>query len=236
MCTIGEKIAELRKNRKMTQEELANVIGVSSQSISKWENNTTMPDILLLPIIAEIFEVTLDELFSIEKTQKTKCIPMEETPLAVYDAVLDTMWAGQEADIKKIKGSLSNNPDQHTGFVSMQRGVYADRENAADFLYMLANPDVRKIMKYQLENRGVTYTLSSVSAKCGIQEENAKTALEWMVKYSLSRKQMVDMGTGERIDIYSHWGDHKFPLLIYPLLSLAEKLSDFKENWCGFRS
>ena len=72
MCTIGEKIAELRKNRKMTQEELANVIGVSSQSISKWENNTTMPDILLLPIIAEIFEVTLDELFSIEKTQKTK--------------------------------------------------------------------------------------------------------------------------------------------------------------------
>ena len=107
---------------------------------------------------------------------------MEETPLAVYDAVLDTMWAGQEADIKKIKGSLSNDPDQHTGFVSMQRGVYADRdlavvyiadsdasaelfgrENAADFLYMLANPDVRKIMKYQLENRGVTYTLSSVS-------------------------------------------------------------------------
>lgn len=180
---------------------------------------------------------------------------MEETPLAVYDAVLDTMWAGQEADIKKIKGSLSNDPDQHTGFVSMQRGVYADRdlavvyiadsdasaellgrENAADFLYMLANPDVRKIMKYQLENRGVTYTLSSVCAKCGIQEENAKTALEWMVKYSLSRKQMLDMGTGERIDIYSHWGDHKFPLLIYPLLSLAEKLSDFKENWCGFRS
>ena len=255
MCTIGEKIAELRKNRKMTQEELANVIGVSSQSISKWENNTTMPDILLLPIIAEIFEVTLDELFSIEKNQKTKRIPMEETPLAVYDAVLDTMWAGQEADIKKIKGSLSNDPDQHTGFVSMQRGVYADRdlavvyiadsdasaellgrENAADFLYMLANPDVRKIMKYQLENRGVTYTLSSVCAKCGIQEENAKTALEWMVKYSLSRKQMLDMGTGERIDIYSLWGDHKFPLLIYPLLSLAEKLSDFKENWCGFRS
>ena len=255
MCTIGEKIAELRKNRKMTQEELANVIGVSSQSISKWENNTTMPDILLLPIIAEIFEVTLDELFSIEREPKTKFIPMEETPLAVYDAVLDTMWAWKETDIEQMKGSLSKNPDQHTGFVSMQRGVYADRdlavvyiadsdasaellgkENAADFLYMLANPDVRKIMKYQLENRGVIYTLSSVSAKCGIQEENAKKALEWMVKYSLSRKQMVDMGTGERIDIYGHWGDHKFPLLIYPLLSLAEKLSDFKENWCGFRS
>lgn len=199
--------------------------------------------------------MTLDELFSIERNPKTKFIPMEETSLAVYDTVLDTMWAWKETDIEQMKGILSKNPDQHTGFVSMQQGVYADRdlvvvyiadsdalaellgkENAADFLYTLANTDVCKIMQYQLENRGVTYTISSVSAKCGIQEENAKRALESMVKYSLSRKQMVDMGTGERIDIYSHCGDHKFPLLIYPLLSLAEKLSDFKKNWCGFRS
>ena len=44
----------------MTQEELADIIGVSSQSISKWENNVTMPDILLLPVIASFFEITLD--------------------------------------------------------------------------------------------------------------------------------------------------------------------------------
>lgn len=109
-------------------------------------------------------------------------------------------------------------------------------EKAADFLLTLANPNVRKIMKYQLENRGVSYTVSSVSAKCKMEEGDAKTALEKMVNYSLSSRQTVEMADGERIDIYSHWGDHKLKLLIYPILSLAESLSDFNENWYGFRS
>ena len=93
MCSIGEKIAKLRKDRNMTQEELAGMIGVSSQSVSKWETGVTMPDIMLLPIIAGVFEITLDELFSVEKNPKKAYVPIEETPLAVYDAVLDTMWA-----------------------------------------------------------------------------------------------------------------------------------------------
>ena len=258
MCSIGEKIAKLRKDSNMTQEELASIIGVSSQSISKWENNVTMPDILLLPIIAGVFEITLDELFSIEKNSREASAPIEETPLAVYDAILDTMWAwdGTVAGIDHIKNNLSNNPELHTGFVSVKCGsVYADKnmaltyiadnetstmllsnENAADFLKFLANTNVRKILKYQLENLSTSYTVSSVSVKCGIKEEDAKEALEWMIKYSLSRKQELEMDTGERINIYSHCGDHKLPLLIYPLISLAEKLSDFKENWCGLRS
>ncbi len=257
MYNIGETIAKLRKGKNMTQEELADMIGVSSQSISKWENSVTMPDILLLPVIAGIFEITLDELFSIE-TKPRGFTAIEETPFAVYDAILDTMWAWDETNTNTdhIKNNLSNSPELHTGFVSIKcGGVYADKnialtyiadnvtsaklfsnENAADFLQFLANPNVRKILKHQLENRGVSYTVSSVSLKCGIKEEDAKEALESMINYSLSRKQVVEMDTGERIDIYSHCGDHKLPLLIYPLLSLAEKLSNFKESWCGLRS
>lgn len=257
MCSIGEKIAELRRDRKMTQEGLANMIGVSAQSVSKWENNVTMPDIVLLPIIADIFEVTVDELLSVKAKPKARTVPIEETPLAVYDAVLDTMWAWDEsaAGAEPIKSSFSKNPEQHTGFASMTHGsVYADKslaltyiadptvsaelfcnEDAAAFLQVLANPDVRKIMKYQFENRSVSYTVSSISTKCGISEENAKKALEWMIKYAFAKKQTVDMGTGERIDIYSQWGAHKLTMLVYPLLHIAESLSDFKENWRGFR-
>lgn len=258
MYNIGEKIAELRKDRKMTQEELANMIGVSSQSVSKWENSVTMPDVALLPVISGIFEVTIDELFSIDTKGKKTAAPIEETPLAVYNAVLDTMWAWEEsaAGSEHIKNRLLKDPQSHTGFVSMTRGgVYADRnlalayvadaassanllcsENAAAFLQMLADPDVRKILYYQLENHGISYTPSSISAKCGIPEENARKKLDLLVKYSLAGKQTVDMGTGEKIDIYSRLGDHKLILLIYPILSLAETLSDFKENWCGLRN
>ena len=51
MNTIGENIAMFRKQKGYTQEALASAIGVSAQSISKWENNTNMPDIMLLPIM-----------------------------------------------------------------------------------------------------------------------------------------------------------------------------------------
>ena len=51
--TIGKNIADLRKNSGMTQEQLAETLGVSSQTISKWENEVTMPDIMLLPVLAD---------------------------------------------------------------------------------------------------------------------------------------------------------------------------------------
>lgn len=66
MKTVGERIAALRKDRGITQEGLAGIIGISSQAISKWENNVTMPDIMLLPIIADTLGVTIDELFGIK--------------------------------------------------------------------------------------------------------------------------------------------------------------------------
>ncbi len=63
MITVGERIAELRKRKSMTQEELAAIIGVSSQSVSKWENGINMPDIMMLPVIADTFDVTVDMLY-----------------------------------------------------------------------------------------------------------------------------------------------------------------------------
>lgn len=64
MELIGTKIQMLRKNKNMTQAQLATVLSVSSQSVSKWENNLSVPDISLLPIIARFFGITMDELFN----------------------------------------------------------------------------------------------------------------------------------------------------------------------------
>lgn len=64
--TLGNKIAELRKAKGMTQEALANALGVSNQAVSKWEANQSCPDIQLLPQIADIFEISLDNLFGRE--------------------------------------------------------------------------------------------------------------------------------------------------------------------------
>lgn len=64
MELIGNKIQSLRKNKNMTQAQLAEVLAVSSQSVSKWENHLSAPDISLLPIIARFFGITMDELFN----------------------------------------------------------------------------------------------------------------------------------------------------------------------------
>ncbi len=59
---IGENIASLRKEKKLTQEELAEILEVSRQTISKWELNDTSPDLKQAKKIAEYFEVSLDAL------------------------------------------------------------------------------------------------------------------------------------------------------------------------------
>ena len=62
--SIGKRIKELRRERHMTQEKLAERIGISFQAVSKWENGIALPDITLVPKLAQIFGVTTDELFA----------------------------------------------------------------------------------------------------------------------------------------------------------------------------
>lgn len=66
MLKLGENLKKLRLNRELTQEQLADVLGVSPQAVSRWENGTTYPDITLLPTIACYFEITLDELMGMD--------------------------------------------------------------------------------------------------------------------------------------------------------------------------
>lgn len=61
--SMGETIKNLRKEQHVTQEELAAVLDISPQSISKWENGTSNPDITYIPIIADFFKVAIESLF-----------------------------------------------------------------------------------------------------------------------------------------------------------------------------
>ncbi len=64
---LGKQIAFYRKAKGFTQETLAQKLTISNQAVSKWESNQCYPDISLLPQLAEIFEISLDELFGISK-------------------------------------------------------------------------------------------------------------------------------------------------------------------------
>jgi transcriptional regulator with XRE-family HTH domain len=65
--TIGKFMQELRKEKNMTQKDLAEQIGVSDKTISKWENGNSMPDTLLLVPLCKALDISVNELLSGEK-------------------------------------------------------------------------------------------------------------------------------------------------------------------------
>ena len=67
---IGENIRVYRKKKDLTQEEFAEMLGVTYQSVSRWENGNTYPDIELLPVIANILKITMDELMGMSDIEK----------------------------------------------------------------------------------------------------------------------------------------------------------------------
>jgi transcriptional regulator with XRE-family HTH domain len=71
---FSENIKQLRKERDLTQEALADFLGISFQAVSKWERGESYPEIEMLPVIAAFFGITVDELLGIDKSVKEESI------------------------------------------------------------------------------------------------------------------------------------------------------------------
>ena len=99
---LGKKIRQLRTKAGLTQEQLAEKLGIAAQSVSKWENAVAVPDITLLPRLSEIFGVSIDDLFDLTVEQrfnriKNRMDVEEELPQDVF-------WEYEEF----LKAQLSN--------------------------------------------------------------------------------------------------------------------------------
>ena len=90
---IGSKIRAMRLGASMTQEQLANKLGVSAQAVSKWESGSNMPDIQILPDLSVIFGVTIDSLFDLTDESK-----MERIENMLYDVRFLTEQEFQSAE------------------------------------------------------------------------------------------------------------------------------------------
>ncbi len=84
---LGENLKSLRRKRNLTQEKLAEFLGVSFQAVSKWERGDTYPDISMLPEIADFFKVSVDELLGVNRAENEKEITEK---LKEYDNLTDT--------------------------------------------------------------------------------------------------------------------------------------------------
>ncbi len=105
--TLGQKIANLRKEKGLTQEELAEKLDVSSQAVSKWENDISCPDIMLLPKLADIFGTTVDSLLGCEKEKESVQLVPQRERKNVDDLVMRIVVDSSDGDRVRINLPLA---------------------------------------------------------------------------------------------------------------------------------
>lgn len=92
MKEVELRIAELRHRKNITQRELAEIVNVSFQTISKWENGNVMPDITYLPILAEYFEVSVDQLMGLVPLDDEKYIKTETSTAQFWEQKIEYLF------------------------------------------------------------------------------------------------------------------------------------------------
>ncbi len=252
MKTVGEKIAELRKQKNMTQEEFGAMLGISAQSVSKWENNVSLPDISLIPIIADTFDITIDELF--DRITSVPVPKTEDMIESTFERLLKNISSYFDVGDKFEEYKNAINADNNTSTaLYTQSGVLWGNQNigviyrksAKDsipllhdeevraYLSMLANESVCKILAYMAENNKKSFTAASIAAKCGITTENADASLGLLKKYHLAISRSVDLGD-ETVTVWEKSDSHKM-FFIYSIFLLAQKGFSAEDNYYCYR-
>ena len=90
--SIGKNIAKYRKAKGFTQEELGAKLGVSNQAVSKWESEVSMPDIMLLPEIATVLNITLDDLYGIVKEPEKVSVSADDFPSFCHQKLIELFY------------------------------------------------------------------------------------------------------------------------------------------------
>lgn len=258
MTIIGENIAKLRKERGMTQENLAEAMGVSPQTISKWENNTTCPDVMLLPILADYFGVTVDMLYG--RQSRMRGIPCSEVLDAAMDRVYRTIvrcfnhdvdGPYFETEVKKLKYSLSSGEwtsvieNDEGGVVFLKEPVGAlllrrpkdgwnslfQNDGNLSVLKLLVDEDFRKAMAVILKNRMLTFTLPALMKKAGI-EDGEKLERSLLESRAFTCKTLTIDETELRY--FELTGGENLLYMLFAALTYAQAYADDKNKHCYF--
>lgn len=156
--TLDSRIAELRRKKNMTQEELAAELGVTAQAVSKWENDLSCPDITLLPQLARLFGVTIDELLGNQNQPETTLLP-EEQRKPLKDMIFRIYVNTKEGD--KVRVNLPMALVQ----VALQMGMQMPQVSGSAAGEALKNIDIAQLVA--LVEQGVIGKLVEVETADG---------------------------------------------------------------------
>lgn len=182
--SIGHKIKTLRRAKELTQEELAEVLGVSSKAISQWECNRTAPDISQLPVLCNFFEVTADELLEIDVFHK-----MQERDKIIAENTRLTHNGRFKEAIQTLKEGLKRFPNDALlmSFLINDSTVYINCHSNSDEEKEQIKEECRDYSEYILEHSVediARYTAISFLSNYYFQKGEEKKAWEYAGKLS----------------------------------------------------
>ena len=125
MTALSERLKLLRKRKDLTQEQLADYMGISPQAVSRWETGVTSPDISALPMLADLFGITVDELLGVNEIEKQKEIT---AILAEAEAKINKNIT--EEPIVRLREALNRYPNNDRLLTCLMYALYAASEDA----------------------------------------------------------------------------------------------------------
>lgn len=137
--SIGSRIAKYRKGKGLTQEALANQMGVSSQAVSKWETDASCPDITALPQLCRILGITTDELLTGNSNEVKFVTPEERKPMEELTFRVKILSAQGDKVRVNLPMSLVK--------IALEIGVDVVPNVGGDNAQMLKSIDMEKVVK-----------------------------------------------------------------------------------------
>ncbi len=119
---MGDLIAELRKQKNMTQKDLADLLNVTDKAVSKWERGISCPDIAAIPLLAQTLGITSEELLNIQKEE----IPAEaKEPLKKIKVLIPLILTavGLAMGISTLVNSILEKADTHSSVTTLSIGL-----------------------------------------------------------------------------------------------------------------
>ncbi|MBO4893940.1 MAG: helix-turn-helix transcriptional regulator [Clostridia bacterium] len=194
---IGKKIKQMRRERDLTQEEVAAHLGISFQSISKWERGDGYPDITMLPALANYFKVSIDELLGISELE------MREQYLEINRTWAENNKAGKHSDnVALMRASLKTFPNDALLLVqlstSLEKIEGSDEEKLKNLRESIAVQE--QILRYgeDSEVRGATmFNICFAYRKIGEPEKALEQAKKLPNLYKARENALVYFLQGE---------------------------------------
>lgn len=222
--SISENIAKYRKQKGYTQEKLGEILGVTNQAVSKWESAVSMPDVMLLPKIADALGITLDGLYGIEKStdNKEKKVEADFFPVEANRKLIEYFreQSGVGFHTNKLEdpwslvcvSDLSGAAYFSNSFSFIERDYKAPGSDLvfgmaeiASAMKKLSDSKVRKVLAYMYqasfsENNTWCkgFLLSDISAACDLSEDDGLDVMEKMITLKLLERVVED----DKIAVY----------------------------------